>query len=64
MQAISEFLKEVWREVHPTEGRVIWPDREKVIRSTWVVIVMSFISSCFIWLADSGFGRIISGLLF
>jgi len=64
MQGVKSFLDEVWREVHPTKGRVVWPDREKIIRSTWVVVTMSVICSLFIWLADTGFNRVISGFLF
>lgn len=64
MQGVKSFLDEVWREVHPTKGRVVWPDREKIIRSTWVVVTMSIICSLFIWLTDTGFNRVVSGLLF
>ncbi|MBW7877480.1 MAG: preprotein translocase subunit SecE [Candidatus Cloacimonetes bacterium] len=64
MQGVKSFLDEVWREVHPTKGRVVWPDREKIIRSTWVVVTMSVICSLFIWLVDTGFNRVISGFLF
>lgn len=64
MQNVKNFLDEVRREVHPSYGRVVWPDREKVIQSTWIVIGMSVLVSMFIWMADSSFGKIIQGVLF
>ena len=64
MGSIKSFLEEVWREVHPTRGRVVWPSLDKVIKSTWVVIVMSFITGVFLWIADTSFGKVVTDILF
>lgn len=64
MTNVKGFLSEVWREVHPTKGRVVWPTKNKVISSTWVVAISSFIFGLILWLFDSVFGNIISNLLF
>lgn len=64
MGNLKGFLEEVWREVHPTSGRVVWPDKEKVIQSTWVVIASSSLCGIYLFLIDSGFGQIIRGILY
>jgi preprotein translocase SecE subunit len=64
MKQIRGFLAEVWREVHPTRGRVVWPSWDKVVKSTWVVVIMSALAGLFIWAADTAFGQIIQGILF
>lgn len=64
MGKITGFLEEVWREVHPTHGRVVWPSWDKVVKSTYVVVIMSSIISIFLWGTDAGFGKIITDILF
>ena len=64
MSKVYSFLEEVVREVHPTRGRVVWPSQEKVIKSTWVVIIMSLLSGLFLWAADFSFGEVVSSILF
>jgi preprotein translocase SecE subunit len=64
MKKISAFLSEVWREVHPVKGRVVWPTNDKVIKSTRVVVVMSFIVALFVGASDWAFGSLITRVLF
>ena len=64
MRSVRLFLKDVWDEVHPTHGRVVWPGFDKVVKSTWVVITMSFVMGIFLWIADVSFGKVISEFLF
>jgi len=64
MVKVKAFLDEVWREVHPTRGRVVWPTKDKVIKSTWIVVIMSAIMGLFLWGADQSFGSVVSSILF
>jgi len=64
MGSIKGFLEEVWREVHPTRGRVVWPSFDKVVKSTWVVIVMSSIVGVFLWITDTSFAKVVTDILF
>jgi len=64
MGKVYSFLEEVVREVHPTRGRVVWPTQDKVVKSTWVVIIMSLLSGIFLWAADTSFGEIVATILF
>lgn len=64
MNKIMTFLLEVWREVHPSKGRVVWPDRGKVIKSTRVVVLMSFLVALFVGASDWAFGTLVRGMLF
>lgn len=64
MSGVKGFLEEVWREVHPTKGRVVWPTKDKVIKSTWVVAGMSLVFGLILWLFDSVFGQIVTNALF
>ncbi len=54
----SRFLKEVWIEVRPKNGRVSWPTFESVKLSTKVVIVSSLSVGLFIGLLDGLFGKL------
>ena len=45
---IKKFFEEVYREFN----KVNWPDHEKLMNSTFVVIVISVIFTLFIYLAD------------
>jgi preprotein translocase subunit SecE len=51
-----EFLREVRLELK----KVTWPTRPEVMGTTGVVLVIVFIFSIFLYLADLVFGRIIT----
>jgi preprotein translocase subunit SecE len=51
-----EFLREVRLELK----KVTWPTRPEVVGTTGVVLVIVFIFSVFLYLADLVFGRIIT----
>jgi preprotein translocase subunit SecE len=51
-----EFLREVRLELK----KVTWPSRPEVVGTTGVVLVVVFIFSVFLYLADLMFGRIIT----
>ncbi|MDN5279827.1 MAG: SecE/Sec61-gamma subunit of protein translocation complex [Clostridiales bacterium] len=56
----ARFLREVWIEVRPNNGRVSWPTFENVKLSTKVVIVSSIGLGAFIGLLDVIFGKILT----
>lgn len=62
-QDTSKFLKEVWIEVRPTNGRVSWPTFENVKISTKVVIMTSIGVGVFVGLLDVIFGRLLTMLI-
>ncbi|MCS6861323.1 MAG: preprotein translocase subunit SecE [Abditibacteriales bacterium] len=47
-QRIAQFLKEVWAEVNPKDGKVIWPTQEQIINSTLVVLGLLAILTLFV----------------
>ncbi len=53
-----QFLREVWIEVRPKNGRVSWPTFESVVTSTKVVIMSSILLGVFIGLFDWLFANI------
>jgi preprotein translocase subunit SecE len=55
----GHFIRDSYREAK----RITWPAREKVIKSTVVVIVSVVFITGFIWLADSGFRLALEGFL-
>ena len=59
----SRFLREVWIEVRPTNGRVSWPTYENVKISTKVVIVSSIGLGLFIGLLDILFGKVLTMII-
>jgi preprotein translocase SecE subunit len=56
----TRFLREVWIEVRPNNGRVSWPTFENVKLSTKVVIVSSIGLGAFIGLLDVIFGMLLT----
>lgn len=54
----ERFLREVWLEVAPTHGKVTWPDRKTVLGSAVVVLVVIFLISIYIGVADIIFARL------
>lgn len=59
----SRFLKEVWIEVRPKNGRVSWPTYENVKISTKVVVVSSIGLGLFIGLLDIVFGKLLTWIV-
>ncbi|MCL2026753.1 MAG: preprotein translocase subunit SecE [Leptospirales bacterium] len=45
-----QFTKEARDELR----KVSWPDKDEVTNFTWVVIVVVFLISIFLWFVDSG----------
>ncbi|GAB4277630.1 MAG: hypothetical protein Kow0029_20450 [Candidatus Rifleibacteriota bacterium] len=59
----ARFLREVWIEVRPNNGRVSWPTFENVKVSTKVVIISSIGLGAFIGLLDVIFGKILTAIV-
>ena len=57
---IAEFLKDVKLELK----KVSWPDRQKTIKLTGVVILMSVLIAAFLGLLDFAFITLLNKLLF
>ncbi len=55
----ARFLREVWIEVRPKNGRVSWPTFENVKLSTKVVVVSSVGLGVFIGVLDVIFGKLL-----
>ncbi|MFH1861156.1 MAG: preprotein translocase subunit SecE [bacterium] len=49
----KKFLREVWVEVSPKNGKVSWPTRKVIIGATGVVIVCVAIIATYIWIVDT-----------
>ena len=47
----------------PEIAKVTWPTREEGLRLTGIVLVVTVISGIFLWMADSFFGFVVTGLL-
>ncbi len=56
---LSRYLMEVWIEVRPQKGRVVWPTVDNIKLSTKVVIVSSLGIGVFIGVLDILFGEIL-----
>ncbi|MFZ2960749.1 MAG: preprotein translocase subunit SecE [Candidatus Ozemobacteraceae bacterium] len=56
---MSRYLTEVWIEVRPHKGRVVWPTYDGVKLSTKVVIVSSLGLGLFIGALDIVFGEVL-----
>jgi preprotein translocase SecE subunit len=59
----ARYLREVWIEVRPNNGRVSWPTYENVKMSTKVVIVSSIGLGAFIGLLDVIFGKLLTMII-
>lgn len=59
----ARYLREVWIEVRPTNGRVSWPTYENVKMSTKVVIVSSIGIGVFIGILDVIFGKLLTMII-
>jgi preprotein translocase subunit SecE len=51
------------RDTRAEVAKVTWPTREEGLRLTGIVLVVTVFSGLFLWLADSFFGFIVTGLL-
>ena len=60
---IAQFLREVWIEVRPNNGRVTWPTYESVKISTKVVIISSIGLGLFIGLMDILLTHIVKAIM-
>lgn len=59
----ARYLREVWIEVRPNNGRVSWPTYDNVKMSTKVVIASSVGLGAFIGLLDVIFGKILTMII-
>lgn len=59
MQKIKEFFREVKIEIK----KVVYPNRDELIGSTWVVIIMVILVSIFLGTVDLGLSKMVSRLL-
>ncbi len=56
---IKEFFKEVKVEVK----KVVYPNKDELIGSTWVVIITVVVVSLFLGVVDLGLSKLVSRLL-
>ncbi len=54
-----EKIKQFFREVKVETAKVVYPGREELIGSTWVVIITVFIVSMFLGIVDLGLTRLV-----
>jgi preprotein translocase subunit SecE len=59
MERIRQFFKEVKAELK----KVVYPSREELIGSTWVVIISVVVVSFFLGIIDVGLQQVIRALL-
>jgi preprotein translocase subunit SecE len=55
MNKIKEFFREVKIEIR----KVVYPSREELIGSTWVVIITSIVISVFLGIVDLGLSKLV-----
>ncbi|MFN3480582.1 MAG: preprotein translocase subunit SecE [Thermodesulfovibrionales bacterium] len=55
-ERIKEFLREVKVEIK----KVVYPTKEELIGSTWVVIITVIVISVFLGIVDLGLSKIVS----
>ena len=55
IEKIKQFFREVKVEVH----KVVYPSREELIGSTWVVIVTVMVISLFLGVVDLGLTKLV-----
>ncbi|MBI4686011.1 MAG: preprotein translocase subunit SecE [Nitrospirae bacterium] len=59
LNKVKEFLNEVKIETK----KVVYPNREELIGSTWVVIITVFLVSFYLGAVDIGLSNVVSKLL-
>ena len=50
MQRVLDYVRESRAELK----RVTWPAKEQMIRATWIVIVLTSLMACYMWVVDLG----------
>ncbi len=50
-----EKIKKFFKEVHIEMSRVIWPSKEELWRSTWIVVAITFAFAIYIFIVDTIF---------
>jgi preprotein translocase subunit SecE len=58
-EKIKQFLKEVKVEIK----KVVYPSRDELVGSTWVVIITVFIVSFYLGVIDLGLSKLVKMLL-
>ena len=56
VEKAKEFIDNVMKEL----SKVVWPEQDQLINSTFVVFVISALFTLFIWLADVAVSSIIN----
>ncbi len=59
VKKIKQYLYEVRIEI----GKIIWPEKDKATKTTYVVVVFIILVTIFLGLIDIGFSKIISFLI-
>jgi len=54
-----ERIKQFFREVKVETNKVVYPNREELIGSTWVVIVTVMVISMFLGIVDLGLTKLV-----
>jgi preprotein translocase subunit SecE len=55
-----ERIKKFFKEVKVETGKVVYPSRDELIGSTWIVIVTVLVISVFLGVVDLGLTRLVS----
>jgi preprotein translocase subunit SecE len=56
-------IKEFFREVKIEVKKVVYPSKDELIGSTWVVIIAVVVVSLFLGVVDLGLSKLVSRLL-
>lgn len=59
LKGIGAFFKNIFGEIK----RITWPNWNKTVTNTVIVIVFSLVVGIFIWVFDFGFGWIVDRLI-
>jgi len=58
-----EKIKEFFKEVKTEAKKVVYPNKDELIGSTWVVIITVILVSLFLGVVDLGLSKVVSKLL-
>jgi len=58
-----EKIKEFFREVKVEIKKVVYPSRDELMGSTWVVIITAIVISVFLGIVDLGLSKIVKAAL-
>ena len=56
-------IKQFFREVKVEIGKVVFPPRDELIGSTWVVIISVFLISVYLGVVDLGLSKLVKELI-